>query len=115
MQTGVGLKGTGRQYETVVVQDGKEKAVRITGTRPNTPILVVARITWGKDGQPDSIVPFPNIGPDLKLPEKEGRHFKPPVNIDQSRLSRLVLSGEGQFDEIRIGPTFESVVGRGSN
>jgi hypothetical protein len=113
MQEGVGLRGSGRQYETVIVIGGKEKAVRITGTRPNTPILVVARITWGKNGENDSIVPF-HVGPDLKLPEKEGRHFKPPVNIDQSKISRLVLSGEGQFDEIRVGATFESVVGRGS-
>ena len=113
MQEGVGIRASGRQYETVVVMEGKEKVVRITGTRPNTPILVVVRITWGKDGANDSIVPF-HVGPDLKLPEKEGRHFKPPVNIDQSKISRLVLHGEGQFDEIRIGPTFESVVGRGN-
>jgi hypothetical protein len=113
MQVGVGFKSNGRQYETAVVQGGQVSGVRITGVRPNTSTLVVARITWGKDGENDSIVPFPGIGPDLKLPEKEGRHFKPPVNVDQSKFSRLVLSGEGQFDEIRVGPTFESVVGQG--
>ena len=48
---------------------------------------------------------------DLKMPEKEGRHSVP-FNIDQTKLSRLVLSGEGQFDEIRVGPTFESVIGQ---
>ncbi|MFK7909583.1 MAG: sialate O-acetylesterase [Akkermansiaceae bacterium] len=114
MQEGVGLRCGGRQYETVMVREGKERGVRITGARADNPTLVVARITWGKNGEGDSIVPFPNVGPDLKLPEKEGRHFKPAGNIDQTKLSRLVLSGEGQFDEIRIGPTFESVVGGGA-
>jgi lysophospholipase L1-like esterase len=109
MKEGVGFQASGRQYETAVVVDGKVKARRITGTRPNTPILVVGRITWGKDGQSDTFVPF-QVGPDLKLPEKEGRHAEP-FNIDQTKLSRLVLGGEGQFDEIRVGPTFESVIG----
>lgn len=111
MKQGVGFKAH-RQYETVVVVDGKEKAVRITGTRANTPTLVVGRITWGKDGKDDSFVPF-HVGPDLKLPDKPGRPFGS-FNIDQSKLSRLVLSGEGQFDEIRVGPTYESVVGGGT-
>jgi hypothetical protein len=74
----------------------------------------VGRITWGKDGADDSFVPFPDIGPDLKLPEKEGRHFKPGFNIDQTKLSRLVIGGVGQFDEIRVGPTYESVIGAGA-
>lgn len=112
MMEGLGFKGSGRQYETVVVLDGKVKAVRITGTRPNTPTLVVGRIVWGKNGENDSFVPF-HVGPDLKLPESEGRHATP-FNIDQGKLSRLVLSGEGQFDEIRVGPNFESVVGGGN-
>jgi len=112
MQEGVGFKGSSRQYETVVIMEGKEKAVRITGTRPNTPILVVGRITWGKDGENDAFVPFFPT-PDLKCPEEHGRKSAP-FNIDQSKISRLVLHGEGQFDEIRIGPTFESVVGGGN-
>ena len=95
---GVGFKAGG-QYETVVVRDGKVKGVRITGSRKNASILV-------KD---HSFVPF-QVGPDLKLPEKHGRVFGS-FNIDQSKFSRLVLSGEGQFDELRVGPTFESVVG----
>jgi hypothetical protein len=114
MQEGIGFKTTGRQYETVVLREGQESAVRIAGIRENSPTLVVGRITWGKDGADDSFVPFPDIGPDLKLPEKEGRHFKPGFNIDQSKLSRLVLGGVGQFDEIRIGPTYESVIGAGA-
>jgi len=72
----------------------------------------VGRIIWGKGGENDSFVPF-HVGPDLKLPEKEGR-ASVPFNIEQRKLSRLVLSGEGQFDEIRVGPTFESVVGGGT-
>jgi hypothetical protein len=110
MKEGLGFNAAG-QYETVVVVDGKKQARRITASRPNTPMLVVARITWGKDGADDSFVPF-QVGPDLKLPAKEGRHSVP-FNIDQSKLSRLVLEGEGQFDEIRVGPTYESVIGGG--
>lgn len=112
LKEGVGFKSHVRQYETAVVLDGKVQPRRITGTRPNTPILVVGRIIWGKDGSDDSFVPF-HVGPDLKLPEKEGR-ASVPFNIDQTRLNRLVLSGEGQFDEIRIGPTYESVIGGGT-
>lgn len=112
LKEGVGFKSHARQYETAVVLDGKVLPRRITGTRPNTPILVVGRITWGKDGESDSFVPF-HVGPDLKLPEKEGR-ASVPFNIDQTRLNRLVLSGEGQFDEIRVGPTYESVIGGGT-
>lgn len=111
MREGIGFKAIGRQYETVVLREGKESAVRIAGIRENSPTLVVGRITWGKDGADDSFVPFPDIGPDLKLPGKEGRHFKPGFNIDQSKLSRLVIGGVGQFDEIRVGPTYESVIG----
>ena len=110
---GVGFTSNGRQYETAVILDGKVQARRITGTRFNTPILVVGRIIWGKDGQNDSFVPF-HVGPDLQLPEKEGR-ASVPFNIDQTKLNRLVLSGEGQFDEIRVGPTFESVTGQGAS
>ena len=112
MQQGVGFESNGRQYETAVVLDGKIHNRRITNIRGNGTTLVLARITWGQGGENDSFVPFTKIGPDLKLPEKEGRHSVP-FNIDQTKLSRLVLSGGGQFDEIRIGPTFESVIGGG--
>ena len=37
-----------------------------------------------------------------------------PFNIDQTRLSLLVLHGEGQFDEIRVGLSYESVIGGGT-
>lgn len=111
LKEGIGFSASGKEYDTAVVLDGKVEKRRIAGTRPNTPILVVGRITWGKDGQPDSYVPF-LVGPDLKLPEKEGRASLP-FNIDQTKINRLVLSGEGQFDEIRVGATYESVVGGG--
>lgn len=111
MKEGLGFNAGGRQYETIVILDGKKQERRIASSRPNAPTLVVARITWGKNGENDSFVPF-QVGPDLKLPEKEGRHSAP-FNIDQAKLSSLVLEGEGQFDEIRVGPTFESVIGRG--
>lgn len=112
LKEGVGFRSHVSQYETAVVLDGKVQPRRITGTRPNTPVFVVGRIIWGKYGEDDSFVPF-QVGPDLKLPEKEGR-ASVPFNIDQTRLNRLVLSGEGQFDEIRIGPTYQSVIGGGT-
>jgi len=72
----------------------------------------VGRIVWGKDGEDDTFVPF-HVGPDLKQPEKPGR-ASAPFNIDQAKLRLLVLQGEGQYDEIRVGPTYESVVGGGT-
>lgn len=112
MKEGVGFQAGGRQYETAVVLDGQVQPRRITGTRPNTPILVVGRITWGQGGEDDTFVPY-QVGPDLELPEDHGR-ASVPFNIDQGKISRLVLGGEGQFDEIRVGPTYASVVGGGS-
>ena len=110
MQQGIGFDSNGRQYETAVVLDGKVIKRRITSVKGIGATLVVARITWGKDGKDDSFVPFTKIKPNLKLPEKEGRHALP-FNIDQTKLKRLVISGGGQLDEIRIGPTYESVIG----
>jgi hypothetical protein len=86
--------------------------VGITGIRENSPTLVAGRIIWGKDGENDRFEPF-QVGLDLRLPEQEGRRFKPPSNIDQTKLSRMVIGGVGQFDEIRVGPTDESVIGAG--
>ena len=60
----------------------------------------------------DSFVPY-MTGHDLKQPEEHGR-ASAPFNIDQTKLSLLVLQGEGQFDEIRVGPTYESVIGGGT-
>ena len=88
------------------------KGVRITSVRHKTPTLVVGKIVWGNDGENDSFVPY-TPGHDLKQPEKHGR-ASAPFNIDQTKINLLVLQGEGQFDEIRVGPTYESVVGGGT-
>jgi len=107
---GVGFQ-TNREYRTAVVVDGELKGVRITSSKLETPTLVVGKIVWGKNGENDSFVPY-RPGHDLKQPEEHGRPSAP-FNIDQAKLSLLVLQGEGQFDEIRVGPTYESVIGGG--
>lgn len=112
LQEGVGFTSDNSEFRTAVVVDGKLKSVRITSTPHATAKLVVGRIIWGKDGANDNFVPF-TPGHDLKLPEKHGR-LSAPFNIDQKKLSLLVLQGEGQFDEIRVGPTYASVVGGGT-
>ena len=89
MKEGVGFKATGRQYETAVVLDGKVQPRRITSTRQNTPTLVVARIIWGKDGENDSFVPFPQVGPDLKLPRKRAVIPSPSILIRASSATGL--------------------------
>ena len=99
-----------------MVEDGKEKKrLFVKGMLPNTTYLFAAKMVWGKDGQPDQWIPY-FVPDDLKLPEKPGRVFTEPFNIDQSKLSRLVLKGGdgSNVDEIRVGPTFESVVGGGT-
>jgi hypothetical protein len=111
LKEGVGLRANGSQFETAVVLDGKVKGVRITSVR-KAPVLVVGKITWGKDGANDTFVPY-TPGFDLKQPEKHGRAAKP-FNIDQAKLSLLVIQQEGHLDEIRVGPTYESVVGGGT-
>ena len=109
LKQGVGLQANNREYQTAVIVDGKLKGVRITSVRRETPTLVVGKIVWGKDGENDRFVPYVP-GRNLKQPEKHGR-ASAPFNIDQAKLSLLVLKGEGQFDEIRVGPTYESVIG----
>ena len=94
-----------------MVRDGKVKRWRVTSVL-KAPILVVGKITWGKDGENDTFVPY-TPGFDLKQPEKHGRAAKP-FNIDQTKISLLVIKQEGTLDEIRVGPTYESVVGGGT-
>jgi hypothetical protein len=112
LKEGVGLLANPSEYWTAVVMDGELKGVRITSIKRETPTLVVGKIVWGKNGESDSFVPYRPIH-DLKQPEEHGRPSAP-FNIDQTKLSLLVLQGEGQFDEIRVGPTYESVVGGGT-
>jgi hypothetical protein len=111
LKTGIGFKASSKQFETVTVIDGKEKGVRFGPVR-GEPVLVVGKITWGKDGENDLYVPY-TPGFDLKQPEKHGRSHSRinPFNIDQTNLSLLVIQQEGHLDEIRVGPTYESVVG----
>jgi hypothetical protein len=112
LKEGVGLRANGRQFETAVVLDGEVKGVRITSVRRETPTLAVGKIVWGKNGENDSFVPY-TPGHDLKQPEEHGR-ASVPFNIDQTKISLLVLKQEGNLDEIRVGPTYESVVGGGT-
>lgn len=112
LKEGVGFTTSPGEYRTAVVMDGELKAVRITSVKPKTPMLVVGKIVWGKNGENDTFVPYRPIH-DLKQPEEPGR-ASAPFNIDQTKLSLLVLQGEGQYDEIRVGPTYESVVGGGT-
>ena len=71
-------------------------------------------MVWGANGGPDQFLPY-HVQRDLKLPEKIGRTLDP-FNIDQSKLSRLVLKGgrASDVDEIRVGPTYDSVLGGGT-
>ena len=111
LKEGVGFQ-TNREYRTAVVVGGELKGIRITSSKLETPTLVVGKIIWGKNGENDTFVPS-TPGHDLKQPEEHGRPSAA-FNIDQTKLSLLVLQGEGQFDEIRVGPTYESVVGGGT-
>ncbi len=100
--------------ESYVFENGKEKKrLFVKGMRTAQTYLFVAKMVWGKDGQPDQWIPY-FVDDTLKLPEKHGRIFTEPFNIDQSKLSRLVLRGgdASDVDEIRVGPTFESVTGQ---
>jgi hypothetical protein len=108
----IGFKHRG-VTESYVCENGTEKKrLFVKGMTPNTTYLFVAKMVWGKDGQPDQWIPY-FVPDDLKLPEKHGRIFTEPFDIDQSQLSRLVLAGGdgSSVDEIRVGPTFESVIG----
>ena len=101
---------------TFIIDDGAEKRrLLVKGVRAATTYYFVGKITWGEDGEPDQLLPY-HVQKDLKLPEKPGRVFTEPFDIDQSKLSRLVLEGgaTSDVDEIRVGSAFESVVGGGT-
>lgn len=109
----IGFKHKG-VTESYVFENGTEKKrLFVKGMKPNTTYLFVAQMVWGKDGQSDQWIPY-FVPDDLKLPDKHGRIFTEPFNIDQSQLSRLVLTGGdgSNVDEIRLGPSFESVIGQ---
>jgi hypothetical protein len=117
LQSADGKEGIGfaqsRGTNSFVIEDGAEKErLFVKGVLANTTYLFVAKMVWGKDEEPDQWIPY-FLPEDLKLPEKHGRVFTEPFNIDQSKLSRLMLEGgeSSYVDEIRVGPTFESVIG----
>ena len=102
------------ETKSYIYENGKETVrLFVKGMKPNTTYLFVAKMVWGKDGQPDQWIPY-FVPDDLKLPEKHGRIFTEPFDIDQKKLTRLVLKGgdASNLDEIRVGPTFESVIGQ---
>lgn len=121
LQDGIGFGLKNDELQTAVVADGKLITGRIGPVKPGENILVVGRFVWGKDGENDQFSPM-KPEHDLKQPEatvgKRYPYLRPPpdFNIDQSKLKRLVFQkgGNNTIDEIRVGPTFESVVGGGT-
>jgi hypothetical protein len=121
LKNGVGFCHGDRELQTVVVLDGKCVTRRIGPSKFEADTLIVGKFVWGKDGEKDQFFP---MMPDenLKQPaEKVGEKYPylrsaEPFNIDQSKLNRLVFQkgGNNTFDEIRVGPTYESVVGGGT-
>ena len=120
-QHGIGFRHGSRQVETVVILDGEMKRVRIGPATKNADKLMVGKFVWGKDGENDRFYPM-MPGKDLKEPAANIGGKRPylrepkPFNIDQTKLSRLVLQ-DGRtcsIDEIRVGPTYESVIGGGT-
>ncbi len=118
---GIGFLHKEGQFETVVVLDGEVARRRIGPAWKGRIVLMVGKIVWGRDGENDNFYPmWPDQ--DLKQPTEnltgKYRFLREPeaFNIDQTRLNRLVLQqgGENCFDEIRVGPTYESVIGGGT-
>jgi len=103
-----------RSTNTFVMQGGVEQKHLLTKGVAKDANLFVGKMVWGANGEPDQFLPY-HVERDLKLPEKTGRTLDP-FNIDQSKLNRLVFKGgrASDVDEIRIGPTYESVIGAGS-
>lgn len=121
LKNGIGFGLKNDEIQTVVVVDGKMLAVRIGPSKPGNNVLVVGMFVWGKDGENDKFYPM-TPKDDLKKPEENvtGKYRyqrePAPFNIDQSKLKRLVFQngGNNTIDEIRVGPTYESVVGGGT-
>jgi alpha-galactosidase len=111
MNTGIGLRMDGREHQTIIIKDGEQIKRRIGGVTPKKEVFLVAKLTWGKDGEDDSFLPY-WVPPELTLPEGNARPAYP-YQIDQTQISRLVVEGseDSYIDEIRVGPTFESVIG----
>jgi hypothetical protein len=121
LKEGIGFCHSEKELQTVVIVDGKLLNVRIGSSKAVTDTLLVGKFIWGKDGGNDQFHPM-TPAQDLKQPvENIGGKYpygRTPAafNIDQTKLKRLVFQkgGNNTFDEIRIGPTYESVVGGGT-
>lgn len=121
MKDGIGFCHTDREYQTVVVVNGEMVTRRIGGSKKENDIMLVGKFVWGKDGADDKFYPMMPKS-DLKEPEpnETGKYLymREPgaFNIDQSKLKRLVFQkgGDNTFDEIRVGPSYESVIGGGT-
>ena len=119
-QHGVGFRVSGRDMQSVVILDGEMKRVRIGPPTKDADKLMVGKFVWGKDGGNDRFYPM-MPKEDLKKPAANIGAKRPylreplPFNIDQTKLNRLVLQDgtSCSCDEIRVGPTFESVIGQG--
>ena len=115
---GIGFLHKEGQFETLVVLDGKVVRRRIGPSGKGRVVLMVGMFAWGKDGKNDNFYP---MWPEQTLKQAtrntkgKYRFLREPeaFNIDQTRLTRLVIQqgGKNCFDEIRVGPTYESVVG----
>ena len=121
LKDGIGFRHSDRELQTVVVLDGKLVTRRIGPVKTEKDTLLVGVFVWGKDGENDQFFPMlPEK--DLKKPAENSRgkyrYLREPgaFNIDQSKLNRLVFQegGNNTFDEIRVGATYESVVGGGT-
>jgi alpha-galactosidase len=120
-QHGIGFRHGSRQTETVIIIDGEMKRRRIGPPAKNTDMLLVAKFVWGRDGENDHfypMVPDENLKKPVENTRGKYRYLREPgpFNVDQTKLSRLVLQDgrECSIDEIRVGPTYESVVGGGT-
>ncbi|MFT5128430.1 MAG: hypothetical protein ACI8W8_002040, partial [Rhodothermales bacterium] len=120
-QHGIGFRHGARQMDTVVILDGEMSRVRIGPATKGAYQLMVGKFVWGEDGENDRFYPM-IPGKDLKQPAANVGGKRPylrepkPFNIDQAKLNRLVLQ-DGKscsYDEIRIGPSYESVIGGGT-
>jgi len=122
LKDGIGFRHSDRELQTVVILDGEQVTRRIGPVKTEKETLLVGKIIWGKDGGNDQFYPMlPEQ--DLKQPAENAPHHKyrylrepEAFNIDQTRLNRLVFQngGNNTFDEIRVGATYESVVGSGT-
>lgn len=102
-----------RSTNTYIMHDGVEQKHLLNNGVAKGANLFVGKMVWGENDELDQFLTY-HVQRDMKLPEKTGRTLAP-FNIDQSKLSRLVFKGGrgSDVDEIRVGPTFESVIGQG--